>query len=403
MNKKFVVIVLDSFGVGEMDDTSEVRPEDVGSNTALHLLEKLQEPSKLKNLEKLGLMNILGKNLNGLKMQNKAIFGKSKLKHYGADSFFGHQEISGTDPKKPIFQKFNSNIDDLEEDLISEGYEVERICRNNKCVLKIDNQMCIGDNIETDPGQAINVTGALDYSGWDKIKSVGMITRRHYQVPRIIAFGGSEVTIENITNSIKLKGEYIGVDAPESGVYNHNYHVVHIGYGVDTSVQLPTILSENNIKTNMYGKVADIVVNPKGESKTGVDTNYIFDMLLDDFKHNKSDFYFVNIQETDLAGHAEDYKRYLEILEISDKKIGELMELLSENDIMIVMADHGNDPFIGHSRHTRENVPILVHRKDNDKLIEIPIRDTLADVGATVADFYGLKLKHGKSFLKEIN
>ncbi|WP_200276981.1 hypothetical protein, partial [Rhodovulum adriaticum] len=207
MSRRFILLVLDSFGVGEMEDTKEVRPNDIGSNTCLHLLEKLEDISDWDIFEKLGLMNVIGKEIKGLKPQDKAIFGKSKLRHFGADTFFGHHEMSGTRPKKPVFQKFNSKIDSVEEDLKKHGYEVERVYRGGVAILKVDNQLCIGDNIETDLGQAINVIGSVDKAGWEKIQKIGHIVRKHYQVPRIIAFGGSEVTIDNILKNIVQKGD----------------------------------------------------------------------------------------------------------------------------------------------------------------------------------------------------
>lgn len=399
MNRRFIVVVLDSFGIGEMEDTKIVRPMDIGANTAIHLLEKLENKESWNTFEKLGLMNVYGKDCYGLKKSKKAIFGKSKLKHFGADTFFGHNEMAGTIPVKPIYQRFNLRVDELEEDLTKNGYDVERIYDGNTCILKVDNELTIGDNVETDPGQAINVTGALDYCGWEKIKNVGNITRKHFEVPRIIAFGGSDVTIDDILSAIVKKGDYMGVNAPESGVYKKNYHVVHLGFGIDPSVQVMAALKKENKKATLYGKVADIVSNPAGELKPGVDTKFIFSMLEDDLNKNEDGFYFVNIQETDLAGHAQDPERYLEVLSLCNVELEKVMDVLTDEDILLVTADHGNDPFIGHSRHTREYVPILVYKKGNDKLINIGTRETLADIGATVADYFGTKIDFGSSFL----
>ncbi len=407
MKKKFILIVLDSFGIGEMDDTKEVRPRDIGSNTALHLLEQLKDPNDWRVLERLGLANAMGLDPESalgkkLKPQTTAITGKSKLKHFGADTFFGHQEIAGTDPKRPVFQLFNDKIDEVEQDLRAHGYEVERISVDGLSLLKVDDQLTVADNIETDPGQAINITGALDAAGWDKIQAVGHLVRQHFEVPRIIAFGGSGVTIREITDHIIKKGNALGIDAPGSGVYKKNYHVVHIGYGVDATVQVPAALEKMGVKANLYGKVADIVANPAGDLKPGVDTEEIFDRLIDDVKQDRASFYFVNIQETDLAGHAQDSVRYLDVLRLCNDKLEELIPLLGENDILLVTADHGNDPTIGHSQHTREFVPLLIYRKNNEKRIDIGTRETMADEGATVADFFGGSIVHGTSFLNDI-
>lgn len=402
MNKgRFIVLVLDSFGVGAMDDVSEVRPNDLGSNTSLHLIESEYE-KKWPNLLSLGLMNALDLEKDGFKKSNKAIFGTSNLKHFGADSYFGHQEISGTDPYKPVFTYIQLHLDDIEADLIKHGYDVVRIEKDGLELLKVNNVICIGDNMETDLGQAINVVGAMDYCGFDEIEKVGRIVRKHVKVARVIAFGGSKVTIERIVDNIITKDKFIGVDAPASGVYDDNYHVDHMGYGVDETKQVPTAISKLGIQNYYYGKVENIIYNPGGKNYAAVDSEDILNHLIEDVKNIETGFFFANIQETDLAGHAEDVERYVDRINVCDKKIGELRDELSEDDILIVMADHGNDPTIGHSKHTRERVPLLIYRKDNDKLINIGERSTMADVGQTVADYFGTKIEFGTSFLEQI-
>lgn len=402
MNKgRFIIIVLDSFGVGEMDDVPQVRPADIGSNTCLHLLE-YDRKKQWNNLIKLGLINSLGVDVEGFKKSDIAIFGKSKLVHFGADSYFGHQEIMGTKPKKPEFQKLSEFIDELEQDLLNKGFEVERVKKNGLELLKVNNMICIGDNMETDLGQAINVVGALDYCGFSMIEEVGHIVRKHVRVPRVIAFGGSNVTIERIEDNIITKDGYIGVDAPKSGVYDKNYHVTHIGYGVDVNEQLPIAVANKGVENHLYGKAENIIYAPNGTRFPCVDTNDTFDGLIKDLKIYNKGLFVVNIQETDLSGHAMDAERYIDVLNIADRRIGELMNLLNEEDVLIIMADHGNDPTIGHTRHTRENVPILVYRKNNNKLIDIGYRETMADVGQTAADYFGTEIKNGKSFLNEI-
>ena len=111
-------------------------------------------------------------------------------------------------------------------------------------------------------------------------------------------------------------------------------------------------------------------------------------------------FLCTNIQETDLAGHAQNSERYLEILKIADNGIGELLKHLKQEDILIIMADHGNDPDIGCSRHTRENVPLLFV-KEGIEGKNLGTRETLSDVGASVCDYFGVESpQNGTSFLK---
>ena len=133
-----------------------------------------------------------------------------------------------------------------------------------------------------------------------------------------------------------------------------------------------------------------------------MDSDYLFDCLISEVKAIETGFIALNIQETDLAGHAEDVPRYSDRLELSDRRIAELLPLLVEGDILVVMADHGNDPTIGHSNHTRERVPLLIYSPGKEN-IEIGLRSTMADVGATVADFFKVSApQNGTSFLNSI-
>lgn len=402
--KRFIVIVLDSFGVGAMDDVKSVRPQDIGSNTCVHLLQQANKyPIVWPNLLEMGLMNSVGYDIPGFYKSECSTFGTSNLKHFGADSFFGHQEIAGTNPKKPIFHSIEGYLNEIEASLQSHGYNVERINRDNLTLLKVNNLICVGDNMETDLGQAINVVGALDYSGMEMIKDVGHIVRKIVKVPRVIAFGGSDVTIERIEKAIVTKeNKYIGIDAPGSGVYDKNYHVEHIGFGVDDTKQVPFALEKKDINCYFYGKVANIVSNPKGKNFDAVDTDLIFDNLYQDLILNKTGFYFVNIQETDLAGHSQDSKTYIDRLNVSDQWIGKIRKQLKQDDILLVMADHGNDPTIGHSKHTRERVPLLIDYINKQGVKDIGLRDTMADVGQSVAHFFGTTIEFGTSFIDKI-
>ncbi|MDY0277118.1 MAG: phosphopentomutase [Acholeplasma sp.] len=398
--KRFIVIVIDSFGVGEMADTKNLRPEDIGANTAGRLI-RFDKDIKLPGLEKLGLMNVLGFETDNMHFSRNAIYARSNLKHYGADTFYGHQEIMGTNPIRPEVMRFNDHIDEVEKDLNDHGYRTRRFGDKGHQVLFVNEMMGIGDNIETDPGQAINVTASFDLTNFDEVKKVGKIVRKHYKVPRIIAFGGKGVKFQDIVNAIKVNGDFVGIDAPMSGVYNDGYLVQHIGYGIDTSVQLPHILPDQGVHVYLYGKVADIVDNPNGTMFYGVDTTMLLNQLYEDLKANKEGFYCLNVQETDLAGHAENPKRYIEKLHETDIYLEKIMAILKEDDIMVVMADHGNDPFIGHSHHTREKVPLLVYC-NNGVVGSFKERETMADVAATVAEYFKTKTQFGTSFLKEI-
>lgn len=399
---RFVVIVLDSFGVGAMDDVSKVRPRDIGSSTAGHII-KTNPSIKLPTLEKLGLMNTLGYEIGEHKKSETAVFGTSNLSHQGADSFLGHQEIMGTTPKIPLIQPFNQKIDEVENNLLKNGYLVRRVGEKGTQILVVNEVATVGDNLETDYGQVYNVSACLDLISFEELKVLGHVVREVVQVSRVITFGGKQITLDDLLAARKTKNnEIAGVDAPESGVYNHCYQVVHLGYGIDKNVQTPTILDKEGITVSFLGKIADIIQTDSTRLFPGVDSDYLFDCLLKEVKAIETGLIALNIQETDLAGHAEDVPRYSDRLELSDRRIAELVPLLVEGDILLVMADHGNDPTIGHSNHTRERVPLLIYSPGKEN-IEIGLRSTMADVGATVADFFKVSApQNGTSFLNAI-
>ncbi len=399
MKRRFVVLVLDGFGIGSMDDVVVVRPSDVGANTCKSIL-KSNPNYQLPLLERLGIMNVLGESVGSMRPSLLANYGSIELMHEGADTFYGHQEIMGSRPKTPFKKPFSYFIDKVEKDLQLHGYDVKTI-GDEKKILLVDNCVTIGDNIETDVGQAYNVTGSLDYISFGSIRAIGERVREVVSVSRVIAFGGENVDLYDMLCAIEAKGcSSIGVNAPKSGVYNQNYNVVHLGYGVDPKVQVPHILGEAGIDVRLIGKVADIVDNPYGKSEPCVPTNEVMEKTLSALDEIEKGFICVNVQETDLMGHKQDVNGFYEKLEIVDGYMEQLIKKIGPEDILIVMADHGNDPTVGHSRHTRECVPLLVYRQglEGRKLGQLK---TLSDVGQTVCDYFETKFRpeNGESFL----
>lgn len=384
---RFIIIVLDGFGVGEMQDVKEVRPVDTGANTFHHILEKFPD-LYLPNLEKLGLMNIVRKATIKMSPQENVTYGVSRLMHNGADTFFGHQEIMGTFPEKPFGEPFRNKITIVAKSLEAQGYEVEFVKVNKESYLMINGLVAIGDNIECDQGQAFNVTVPIDEISFEDALDIAKIVRRVSVVPRVIVFGGSKVTKEDIKNAQEEHGVYVGINAPRSGVYNENYHCLHLGYGVDSTVQIQSIIGLTGIPVYLLGKVADVVENPHGISYSIVPTKQVLEETLKLIRKEKTAFICANVQETDLSGHLENSERFKEVLEIADTGIGEIMNEITGEDILIVMADHGNDPSIGHPHHTREKVPLLIQCGRSFGFIGE--RKTLSDVAATAAEFFGV-------------
>ena len=402
MSKRFVMIVLDGFGIGAMNDAARERPGDEKANTLRSILSDYPD-MKLANLEQLGLMNAFGAESNDMKYCESANFGKSELMHFGADTFMGHQEIMGTLPKRPTMHPFQEKVDEVYQHLKENGHKVEFVVRGNLRYIVCDDYVTVADNLEADLGMCYNVTAPLDYMSFEKEYEIAKLVREVVTVGRVIVFGGTGNTMEDLYRAEEIKeGKFIGIASAKSKSYEHGYQCLHLGYGVDENVQAPTILGKAGIPVTLIGKVADIVTNKMGVSISCVPTDECMQLTIKAVKENEQGFICTNVQETDLAGHSQSSMQYRKILEKADRGLGELLPLLTEEDILVVMADHGNDPDIGHSKHTRECVPLLVYKKGIQGR-HLGIRKTLSDVGASVCEYFGVKApQNGTSFLNKI-
>lgn len=406
---KFIVVVLDGFGIGEMPDVPSVRPQDTGANTALKLLNHFPL-KKLPTLEKLGLMNVVPNSESVMQPSQGASVGSALLAHEGGDTFMGHQEIMGTQPKSPLVVPFNQSIDNIEQALLAQDYHVERLYKGELAALYVDGAVVIADNLEADLGQVYNLTANLDQISFEDLEKMGRCVRKANQVGRNIVFGGHIEHSQSIIDALEVKHDghasatFIGVNTPDTGVYENGFKVIHLGFGVDESTQAPFLLHQISVSTYLYGKVADIVQNRFGTSYTSiVDTDRVFELLHQDLDQHQHGFFCANVQETDLSGHQQDPRMYWKVLERADRGIKTVMEKMTDNDVLVVMADHGNDPFIGHTKHTRERVPLLIYGPNLEEC-NIGERATLSDVGASACDFFGASPpQNGQPFLKDLS
>lgn len=397
--KRFVVIVLDGFGIGAMADAAMARPGDEISSTLGSILSDFPDLN-LPTLEKLGLMNAFGQESSQMKFCPTANAGKSELMHFGADTFMGHQEIMGTCPRKPEIQPFQLKVDAIKLHLEKTGHKVVVRETDGLRYLLVDDYVCVGDNIDADFGMAYNCTAPLDCISFEKELEIGKRVREIATVNRVIPFGGTGNTLEDVLAAEETReGKFIGIHAVKSKSYRQGYQCRHLGYGVDKAIQVPTILTDAGIPVTLLGKVADVCQNDGGKSISCVPTDKVLDLTIEELESMDYGFVCTNVQETDLAGHSQNSDWYRRLLEIADEKLATMLSLLGEEDILLVMADHGNDPNIGHNKHTRENVPLLVYRQGVCG-VNLGLRKTLSDVGATVCDFFGVKApQNGSSFL----
>lgn len=399
MTKRFIIIVLDGFGIGAMHDAALARAGDENANTLRSILHDFPD-LKLPTLEKLGLMNAFGYESENMKFNPLANFGRSELMHNGADTFMGHQEIMGTKPKKPQFVPFQQKVDEAEKYLVEHGHHVDVINRSGLRYLVVDQYVTVADNLEADLGMCYNVTAPLDYISFEKEYEIAKLVRDVATVARVIVFGGTGNNMQDLFNAEEIKeGKYIGIASAKSKSYDQGYQCLHLGYGVNKEVQAPTILTKMGIPCTLIGKVADIVANDLGKSISCVPTPEVMDITLKSIQEMDHGFICTNVQETDLAGHAQNSKRYVEVLQQADAGLAKILPELNEDDILIIQADHGNDPNIGHSKHTRECVPLLIYRKGYSG-IQIGTRKTMSDMGASCCEYFDAPApENGTSFI----
>ena len=264
--KRFIVIVLDGFGMGAMADARQTRPGDEVASTLGSILRDFPE-AKFPTLEKLGLMNAFGAESAAMKFAPDANAGRAELMHFGADTFMGHQEIMGTLPKRPVVQPFQEKVDAIKAHLEAHGHKVQIRQREGLRYLLVDDYVTVADNIDADFGMAYNCTAPLDFISFEKEMEIGHLVREIATVNRVIPFGGTGNTIDDVLAAEETReGKFIGIHAVKSKSYVQGYQCRHLGYGVDKTVQAPTILTDAGIPVTLMGKVADIVANDGGKS-----------------------------------------------------------------------------------------------------------------------------------------
>ncbi|MEW6228812.1 MAG: phosphopentomutase, partial [Bacillota bacterium] len=237
---------------------------------------------------------------------------------------------------------------------------------------------------------------------FERLVAIGKIVRSAVQVSRVIVVGGRGYDREGILHHVVRRGDQQGVDTPGLGVYDKNYMVRHLGLGVDVQQQVPTILNAAGFPVVLLGKAADVVECEGAALRPVVDSTQVTESALSFFDELDGGLIVVNYQESDLAGHEQDAGRYARVLKVIDEGVGEFLARLTEDDLLIVTGDHGNDPGIRHSRHTREYTPLLVYGRSL-RGCQLGTRETLADVAATLSDFFGVKPpQFGRSFYGQL-
>lgn len=380
---RIFVIVLDSLGIGAMPDSAKFG--DIGVDTFGHILEKMGS-LEIPNLRKLGMLNLhpAGK-MAGVE-NPKGRYTHLGEASNGKDTMTGHWEMMGLEVKKP-FQTFTEH--GFPPELIKElekrtGHKVigNKSASGTEILDELaEEEIATGHMIVyTSADSVLQICGNEETFGLDELYRCCEIAREltmkdEWKVGRVIArpYVG------------KKKGEF------KRTSNRHDYALKPFG---------PTAL--NALKDAGYdvisiGKINDIFVGEgiteAYKSKSSV---HGMEQTIDVAKKDFHGLCFVNLVDFDaLWGHRRNPSGYAQEIEKFDVNLGVLLDTLREDDLLIITADHGNDPTYTGTDHTRERVPFLAYSKAFKESGDLPETDTFAIIGATIADDFGVKMPDG--------
>ena len=381
-NRVFV-IVLDSLGIGAMADAAKF--DDVGADTLGHISDTV-EHLNIPNLQKMGLANL--KALKQVPPVEKptAYYMAMNEASNGKDTMTGHWEMMGIRTDKPFITFTDTGFP---KELID---ELEKRCGREI----IGNKAASGTVILDELGeQEVNEGKLIVYTSADSVlqicgneETMGLKTLYHYcEIARELTMRDEWRVGRVIARPYvgKKRGEF------KRTSNRHDYALKPTG---------PTVL--NALKDAGYdvisvGKINDIFVG-EGITESNHSDSSVHGMqqTIDIAKRDFRGLCFTNLVDFDaLWGHRRNPVGYGEEIERFDEKLGELLPVLREEDLLILTADHGNDPTYKGTDHTREQVPFLAYSPSDIGSGELKTSDTFAVIGATIADNFGVKMPEG--------
>jgi phosphopentomutase len=385
---RVIWIVLDSVGIGELPDAADYG--DVGRTTLGHIAES--RPLALPNLVRLGLANIAP--LAHLPPEASPIgaYGKGATHSPGKDTTTGHWEMAGV----WLDQAFPTYPHGFPQNLIAE-FE-KQIGRGT-----LGNKPASGTEIIKELGEEHVRSGKpIVYTSGD---SVFQIAAHEDVIPISELYRMCEIARKLLDGSNRV-GRVIA--RPFAGTAGHFARTTRRhDYAVDPpKPMLLDVLTERGMPVFGIGKIHDIY-NGRGVEKYVTTTGNADGMakLTAALNEKRSGLIFCNLVDFDmLYGHRKDAEGFAESLEEFDRMLGPFMKLLGASDLLMITADHGcdPDPRWPTTDHSREYVPILAYSPRSGAGVNLGIRQTLADMGQTVAQNFGGEIPHGKSFLNEI-
>jgi phosphopentomutase len=386
--QRVIWIVLDSVGIGALPDAVDY--DDVGRNTLGHIAES--RSLRLPNLVRLGLANIAPlKNLSPAPAPAGA-YGKGMTRSPGKDTTTGHWEMAGVwlDQAFPVYKN---------------GFPPELIAEFERQIGRktLGNKPASGTEIIKELGEEHVRTGKpIVYTSGD---SVFQIAAHEDVIPINELYRMCEIARKLLDGPHRV-GRVIA--RPFTGTPGHFVRTPRRhDYAVDPpKPMLLDVLADRQVPIFGIGKIHDIY-NSRGledyvTTKSNADG---MDKLTTAVRERKTGLIFANLVDFDmLYGHRKDVEGFAKSLEEFDTLLGPFLQSLSNADLLLITADHGcdPDPRWPTTDHSREYVPILAYSPASGAGVNLGVRQTLADMGQTVAENFGRTIPHGKSFLQEI-
>jgi len=385
---RVTLIVLDGAGIGEMPDAEAWG--DKGSDTFGHILES--RPVHLPNLQRYGLGNIRPlKDVPAL-ADPQGSYGRCALRSNGKDTTTGHWEMAGIILEKafPTYPNgFPPNV-------------IDQFIRETGVPGILGNVPASGTEIIKELGdEHLRTAKPIVYTSGD---SVFQIAAHEQVIPLPKLFEICEIARRMLDGQHKV-GRVIArpfLGEPGGFYRTENRH----DYAVPPPREnLLVALEDEGLDVVCIGKIASIYdSNGVTEDRTAKNNEQSIDQTIDALNDDSRGLIFSNLVDFDmLFGHRRDTEGFARALEHFDSRLPEIEAAMRDGDLMIITADHGNDPTFPGSDHTREYAPLLVYGDGCLAGIDLGKRESLADIGQTIAENFGLKLTAGRSFLTEIS
>lgn len=385
--KRVITIVLDSVGIGELPDAEQYG--DRGSNTLANIAMAVGG-LHLPNLARLGLGNI--RPLLGVSPVEKALgaYGKMAEVSPGKDTTTGHWEMAGIilDKPFPTFPK---------------GFPREFMAKFEQAIGRgtLGNVVASGTEIIKELGAEHMASGKpIVYTSAD---SVFQVAAHEEVIPLEELYRICQIARDMLAGSLEvdrvIARPFVGTPGNFTRTVNrHDYAIPPISKG------LAEYLTENGLEVMAVGKIKDIYhgmgITQHRPVKSNMDA---VNQTLWFMQQEDDGMIMANLVDFDmLYGHRNDVAGYAKALEEFDARLPEILSALREHDVLMITADHGCDPTTPGTDHSREYVPLLVCGSQIGSGVDLGIRASFADLGATIAEFFNIDFPVGKSFAGQV-